>query len=151
MAVEFYRPDDLGGEVIHTATNDTGAVVWFGAGPREVGTSFSWRAYADLTVEVAGRWTLSLVQTDPARLLIDDRVVLDGFADPPGPGHDFFGLARQEMTVALELAPEKPVRIEVQSVVRAPALVTGAKIGIRPAPAVDGIERAVSAAAGPTR
>ncbi len=147
MAVEFHRPDDLGGKVIHTATKDTGAVLWFGAGPGNVGTTFSWRAYADLTVGVAGRWTLSLVQTDPARLLVDERVVLDGFADPPGPGHDFFGLARQEMTVALDLAPEKPVRIEVQSVVRAPAIVIGAKIGIRPAPAIDGIERAVSAAA----
>ena len=52
------------------------------------------------------------------------------------------------MTVALDLSPEDPVRIEVQSVVRAPAIVTGAKIGIRPAPAVDSIDRAVSAAAG---
>ncbi len=147
MAVEFYAPDDLGGKVLHTATNDTGAVIWFGAGPRQVGSTFSWRAYADLAVEEAGRWTISLVQTDPARLLIDGRVVLNGFADPPGPGHDFFGLARQEATVALDLSPEDPVRVEVQSVVQAPAIVTGAKIGIRPAPASDGIERAVSAAA----
>ncbi len=148
MAVEFYGPDDLGGEVVHRATNDTGSIVWFGSAPREVGTAFSWRAYADLTVETAGRWMISLVQTAPARLLVDGRVVLDGFADPPDPGHDFFGLARQEVTVALDLSPEDPVRIEVQSVVRAPAIVTGAKIGIRPAPAVDSIDRAVSAAAG---
>ncbi len=146
MAVEFYRVDDLGGEPIHTATNDTGAVVWFGSTPRQVGTTFSWRAFADLTVEVAGRWTISLVQTDPARLLVDGAVVLDGFAHPPGPGHDLFGLGRQEMTVALELSPERPVHIEVQSSVRGPAIVTGAKIGIRPAPPGDGIERAVSAA-----
>ncbi|MGA2519310.1 MAG: glycoside hydrolase family 3 C-terminal domain-containing protein [Acidimicrobiales bacterium] len=146
MAVEFYREGDLGGELVHATTNDTGAVVWFGATPRQVGRAFSWRARAELTVEVAGRWTISLVQTDPARLLVDGVVVLDGFADPPGPGHDFFGLAKQEMTVALDLSPEKPVRIEVQSDVRGPAIVTGAKIGIRPAPAADGIERAVSAA-----
>jgi beta-glucosidase len=131
MAVEFYGADDPGGEVVHTATSDTGAVVWFGTAPRPVGTTFSWRAYADLRVERAGRWTISLVQTDPARLLVDGRVVLDGFVDPPGPGHDFFGLARQEMTVDLELAPEVPVRIEVQSTVRGPAIVTGAKVGIR--------------------
>ena len=147
MAVEFFGADDLGGEVIHTATNETGAVVWFGATPRQVGATFSWRAYADLTVERAGRWTISLVQTDPARLLVDGRVVLDGYVDPPGPGHDFFGLARQEMTVALDLSPEDPVRVELQSTVRGPAVVSGAKIGIRPAPPVDGIERAVAAAA----
>jgi beta-glucosidase len=148
MAVEFYGTGDLDGDVIHTATHDTGAVVWFGGTPREVGTTFSWRAYADLTVPETGRWTISLVQTDPARLLVDGRVVLDGFVDPPGPGHDFFGLARQEVTVTLDLAPEVPVRIEVQSTVRGPAIVTGAKIGIRPAPPVDGIDRAVAAASG---
>ncbi len=40
------------------------------------------------------------------------------------------------------------MRIEVQSTVRGPAIVTGAKIGIRPAPPVDGIDRAVAAASG---
>ena len=147
LAVEFFRADDAGGEVIHTATNATGAVVWFGRPPRQVGPTFSWRAYADLTVEEAGRWTISLVQTDPARLLVDGHVVLDGFAEPPGPGHDLFGLAREEVTVTLDLSPEDPVRIEVQSTVRGPATVTGAKVGIRRAPPVDGIERAVAAAA----
>ncbi len=146
MTVEYYRIDDLGGEVVHRTTSETGAVVWFGATPRQVGPTFAWRAFADLTVGVAGRWTISLVQTDPARLLIDDRIVLDGFIDPPGPGHDFFGLAKEEATVSLDLSPDRPVRIEMQSEVQGPAVVTGAKIGIRPAPAVDGIERAVSAA-----
>ncbi len=86
MAVEFFRADDLGGDVIHTTTSDTGAVVWFGGTPREVGTTFSWRAFADLTVAEAGRWTISLVQTDPARLLVDGRTRPRRVRRSGGPG-----------------------------------------------------------------
>ncbi len=146
MRVEFYRQGDLGGEVVHTTTNATGALTWFGSTPRRVGPSFSWRAYADLVVEEAGRWTISLVQTDPARLLIDGIVVLDGFNESSPPGHDFFGLAKEELTWTGDLAPDGPVHIEVQSAVLAPAMVTGAKLGIRSSPPADGIDRAVSAA-----
>ncbi len=146
MNVEFYRQDDFGGDVVHTMTNDTGAVIWFGSTPRRVGPSFSFRACADLIVEEAGRYTISLVQTDPARLLVDGTVVLDGFSQPSPPGHEFFGLAREELTWTADLAPDRPLRIEVQSTVLAPALVTGAKVGIRPSPPADGIDRAVLAA-----
>jgi beta-glucosidase len=146
MAVEFFGPDDFGGEVVHTAVSDTGAVVWFGAPPREAGETFAWRASADLTVEEAGEWTVSLVQTDPARLLVDGAVVLDGTSEPAGPGRDLFGLAKHEITCVLQLSPDRPVRVEMQSAVLGPALVTGAKLGLRPAPGAGGIDRAVSAA-----
>ena len=99
MTVEFYRPDDLGGNVVHTMTSNTGAVVWFGATPQRLGAAFSWRAFADLTVEEAGHWTISLVQTDPARLLIDGVVVLDGFVEPlpPRSRNSWAGQARAHL------------------------------------------------------
>ena len=146
MVVEFFRPDDLGGDVVHTARAETGSVTWFGAPPREAGERFSWRAVADLTVPEAGQWTVSLVQTESARLLVDGTVVLDGDAEPDLPGRDFFGLARHEITRVLELSPERPVRVEVQSSVLGSAIVTGAKLGLRPAPGPGGIDRAVAAA-----
>ena len=146
MTVEFFRPGDLGGEVVHTTTSPTGAVIWFMAPPPEAGGTFSWRAYADLTVDRPGRWTVSLVQTEPARLLVDGAVVLDGKSVPALPGRDFFGLAKHEITCVLDLSPERPVRVEVESEVTASALVTGAKLGLRPAPGVEGIDRAVAAA-----
>lgn len=147
MTVEFFAPDEPGGALVHTARADSGAVVWFGRPPAEAGSSFSWRASAQLRVGAPGRWTVSLAQTEPARLLVDGEVVLDGSDRELPPGHDFMGMARRELTTVLELSPERPVWVELQSTVRERALVTGAKLGLRPAPAADGLERAVALAA----
>jgi beta-glucosidase len=147
MTVEFFAPDDLGGVLLHTARAESGSVVWFGRPPAEAGRSFAWRASAQLRVDWPDRWTVSLVQTEPARLLVDGEVVLDGLDRELPRGHDFMGMARRELTTVLELSPDRPVRIELQSAVRGRSLVTGAKLGLRPAPAADGLERAVALAA----
>ncbi len=147
MTVEYFAPDDLGGRLVHTSRTETGSVMWFGATPAEAGRTFAWRASARLQVEAAGRWTLSLAQTEPARVLVDDEVVLDGHDVDLPPGHEFLGLAKRELTTVLELSPDRPVWVEVQSAVRGRALVKGAKLGLRPAPAADGIDRAVALAA----
>lgn len=81
IAVEYFRVDDLGGEVLHRDRFATGTILWFGQTPPEAGETFSYRGVADLTVPTAGLWTLSLVQTEPARLLVDGEVVLDGNED----------------------------------------------------------------------
>ncbi|MEZ5143386.1 MAG: glycoside hydrolase family 3 N-terminal domain-containing protein [Acidimicrobiales bacterium] len=92
MLVECSALDDPGGTVVHAERMASGSVVWFGP-PADAGPEFSWRATAELTVAEPGRWTLSLVQTEPTRLLVDGEIVLDGTtADLPA-GHDFFGLA----------------------------------------------------------
>ncbi len=147
MVVECFASDDLGGTVLHTETAATGSVTWFG-GPPEVGPECSWRATADLTVGEAGRWTLSLVETEPARVLVDGEVVLEDTTGDLPPGADFFGMARREQTIDLELTPDRPVRIVLESTVTRSGLVAGAKLGLRAAVAADGIERAVAAARG---
>jgi len=148
MVVELFALDAPGGPAVHTTRADAGTVLWFGATPREADPTFAWRASAELQVAEAGRWVLSLVQTEPARLLVDGEVVLDGHGLALGPGRDFFGMGKEEITVALELTPDRPVRVEIESAVTTPALVAGAKLGLRPATAADGIERAVAAASG---
>lgn len=147
MLVECSALDDPGGTVVHAERMASGSVVWFGP-PADAGPEFSWRATAELTVAEPGRWTLSLVQTEPTRLLVDGEIVLDGTtADLPA-GHDFFGLARREQTIDLELGPDRPVTLELQSVVTRGGLLLGAKLGLRPALPADEMARAVAAAAG---
>ncbi len=149
MRVECFAPGDLGGRLLASETVAAGSVTWFG-GPPDIdldrGPGCSWRATADLTVGEAGRWTLSLVETEPARLLVDGEVVLeDSTGDLPA-GADFFGMARREQTIDLDLTPDRPVRLVLESTVTRTGLVAGAKLGLRPAVDADGIERAVAAA-----
>ena len=149
MAVDFFALGDLGGPLLHRDRAGNGSVTWFmGTTPVEAGSTFAYRASADLTVETAGYWRLSLVQTEPARLLIDGEVVLDGHGQELLPGHDFFGMGKRELTHDLELSPDRPVHIELESTVTGAGLLVGAKLGIRPALPVDAIDRALAAATG---
>ncbi len=147
MRVECFAPGDLGGQVLHAETKETGSVTWFG-GPPGVGPECVWRATADLTVDTPGRWTLSLVEIEPARLLVDGEVVVEDTTGDLPAGADFFGMARREQTIDLDLSPDRPVRLVLESTVTKAGLIAGAKLGLRPAVAADGIERAVAAARG---
>jgi len=147
MTLEFFAPDDLGGEVLATGHRSTGTAVFFGAPDPAVGPAYAMRAKARLAPDQAGRFTLSLVQTAPTRLSVDGVVVLDGTAAPLPPGHDFFGLGSQELTAELDLDPAHPVEIVLEFTNVDGGLLAGAKVGVRPAAPPDGIERAVAAAA----
>ena len=46
-------------------------------------------------------------------------------------------MGKQELTVELELSPDRPVRVAIESAVTGPALIAGAKLGLRPALADD--------------
>lgn len=144
LSVECFALDDLGGEVLHAEYRGAGTVLWFGM-PPGVGSEFSWRATGVLTVPEAGRYTIVLVQTEPARLLIDGVLVLDGSAVEMPPSIEFFGRATGEQSIELELSPEKPLHIEMQSKVTA-GMLLGAKLGIHTVFPADSIERAVAAA-----
>jgi beta-glucosidase len=147
LFVECFALDDVGGAALHTTRVTTGSVMWFGP-PPGVGPEFSWRATGELRVATAGRWTLSLVETEPARLSVDGVVVLEDTTGDLPAGPDFFGMARREQTIDLELSPGRPVALAVESSVMSRSLVAGAKLGLRPALPPDGIERAVEAARG---
>ena len=55
-------------------------------------------------------------------------------------------MGKRELTHDLELAPDRPVRIELESTVTGSGLMVGAKLGLRPALPADAIDRAVAAA-----
>ena len=143
--MECFPLGELDGRVLHTERTGGGSVMWFGP-PAAAGPEYCWRATGELTVPSAGRWVLSLVQIEDARLLLDGEVVLDGEGVDLPPGADFFGAARRELTVELELSPERPVHLELRSQVTGGGLLLGAKVGIRPGLPVDAVDRAVAAA-----
>ena len=107
VAVELFAFEDLGGEVLHRDRFASGSITWFMSNtPAAVGSTFAYRASAELAVETAGLWRLSLVQTEPARLKIDGEVVLDGHEQDLPSGPDFFGMGKRELTYDLELDPD---------------------------------------------
>ena len=65
----------------------------------------------------------------------------------PPAGSDFFGLGSQEVTAEIDLDPARPRRIVIESRNAEGVLLAGVKLGVRPAVAVDGLERALAAAA----
>ena len=143
---DFHVADGAGAAPVHELHTDTSSVLWLGVTPAEAPKTFRWRASADLTVADGGRWVLSLVQTEPARLRVDGELVLDGFAQPLRPGAELFHMGSEEITHELDLEAGRPVRIEVESAVRTPSFCTGAKLGLRRALPADSIERAVALA-----
>ena len=66
--------------------------------------NFSFRATATYVPDETGTHTFALVQMGGrGRILLDGEVLLDGVADPPGPGTEFFGFASAEALAAVEL------------------------------------------------
>jgi beta-glucosidase len=145
--VELFPLGAAEGEPVRTLRVASGSVAWVLRGPAGVDETFAWRARGELVVPGGGRYTLSLAQTEGAVLVLDGEVVIDGRDRDLPAGHDFFGMGRQEQTAVVELAPDRPVPIELRSQVSEPASVMGAKVGLRPALPVDAMERAVAAAA----
>jgi beta-glucosidase len=145
--VEFFAAGDLGGAVVAEGRRSTGTLLAFGPPATGVGSEYALRATARLRAPAAGRWLLSLVQTAPSRLLVDGEVLIDGSGPPRPPGHDFFGFGSQEMTAEVELDPDHPREIVLEFTNASGALISGVKLGARPAALADGIERAVAAAA----
>lgn len=135
------------GEPLGTARTADGSLIWFLVPPAGAVAPFTAVGRGELRVPEPGRWTLSLVQTDPSTLRVDGETVLDGTVGVLPAGHELLGLASRELTVDMELSPDRPVLVEVETRVEQAGLVMGAKVGIRRAAPVDGVERAVAAAA----
>jgi beta-glucosidase len=119
-------------------------------GPPAPGLSGPWsaRATATLRAPAPGTYVLSLVTAGEARVLLDGAVVLTASSIVQPRGHEFFGLASEEVTVELALDPEHPAELVVELTDLGAGAFSGAKLGCRTAPAADLLDRAVAAAAG---
>ena len=148
FALEFFAEDDHAGPVIHRGRSDDASLMYFGAPASGVPeASFSLRARGVLTVERSGAHTLTLTQAGRARLLVDGKVLLDGFADPPPRGKQFFGMGSEEIAATIDLDAGKPVDITIEYSSQESFILRGVQIGYRPPEADDMIADAAAAAA----
>jgi len=147
-ALEYFASDDLSGDVVHHAQFDEASLMFFGPPAADVPEgNFSFRAVAELAVERGGDHTFTLVQAGRARVVIDDRIVLDGFASPPPPGTQFFGMASEEMTAVVRLEEGQRARIVIEYSSRESILLHGAVVGFHPPRPADMMAAAADAAA----
>jgi beta-glucosidase len=145
--VELFDSTDWSGPVHETSTENDLKMLWFGSpSPGLDEDAFSFRATATVRVHESGRHVFTLVQAGRARLLLDGQVLLDGIANPPGPGPEFFGLGSEQLEVAIDLTAGTEVQLVLEYTSTMSQFLHGVKIGHRAPDDGRGIERAVEAA-----
>jgi len=149
FAADFFAGRELAGPVVGGRTFSDGRLLLIDSAPEGVDIAdFSFRGAANYTPDETGPHTVSLVQMGGgARVLVDGVVIIDGIADPPGPGTEFFGMGSAEVEAVLELEVGRPVELVVEFVERDGFFLRGAKIGLRRPSPPDLLDRAVAAAA----
>ena len=114
--------------------------------PPSCGRVFSARLTGAFTPEEDGRWVVSLAQAGRARLFVDGRVVIDGFDRPLPPGTRSSAPAAMRSSASLDVEAGRPLEIVVEFANPDGRLLSGVRVGARPAPPADLVERAVAAA-----
>jgi beta-glucosidase len=105
---------------------------------------WSFRAHTTLTPEVSGTHTFTLVQGGFGRVIVGGETVIDGFVDRPPRGTAFYGMGSVEVHAPVELTAGEPVDVVLEFATGRPS---GAlRVGLRPPPSDDLIDRAVAAA-----
>jgi len=150
FAVEYFTGSDCAGEPVARGRYRNGKLLVVDPLPAgvEVG-NFSYRATATYVPDETGTYTFSLVQMGGrGRIVFDGQVVLDGVANPPGRGTEFFGFASAEALAAVDLVAGTPVEVVVEFAVAPDAFfLRGIKAGLRRPTPPDLLDRAVAVAA----
>jgi beta-glucosidase len=146
LHLELVDGADPAGAEVEVTTRANGDVLFFGPPTEAVGRVFSVRLSGTLVPEVGGTWQISLAQAGRARLWLDGQVVLDGLTEPFPPGPTFLGMGSREVKTEVELTAGVPVEVRAELVNPEGSVVSGVRIGARPAPPADLVDRAVAAA-----
>ncbi len=145
--VAYFDGVDHSGPVVGTRTSRDGRLLHFDAAPGVADLrNCSLRASTRFTPTVDGVHDLTLVQCGRARLLVDGDVVVDGVADPMGPGAEFFGFGSAERSAEVDLRAGEPVEVVVEWSSTGATFLGGAKVGVRTPRAEGLMDRAVAAA-----
>ena len=104
--------DEIDAEPIHRDVFTVSRLVWLGAPDSSLTPGrFRAQATAVFTPNRTGIWDFGLVAIGRARLSVDDSLLLDTIDALPGEG--FFGLATDEVTVAVQLVEGIPCTLTV--------------------------------------
>ena len=147
FAMEVFEGSDFAGDPVDRQSRPNGEVWCFGPPSPAAGRDYSARLTATFTPEEGGPWLLSLAQSGCARLIVDGEVQVDGIADPLPPGPSFLGTGSEEVRVERDLVAGQPVEVVIELSNPQGALLSGVRVGARPAPPADLLDRAVAAAA----
>jgi beta-glucosidase len=147
FSVEVFNGAEWAGAPTPGPHASTGAVLLFGgAGSSLPGAPYSWRATAALTVSETGEYLLSFVQLSPVRLLLDGEAIFDGITNPIRKGREFFGSGSEQLTHNITMQAGQTYELMLEGIVAEANFLNGAKIGLKPKPPTDLVERAVEAA-----
>jgi beta-glucosidase len=148
--VEYFDGPDLACEPVARGQYRNGKLLVVDPLPKGIAAGdFSFRATARYVPDESGTHTFGLVQmAGRGRVFLDGEVLLDGIANPPGRGTDFFGFGSAETLAEVHLTEGKAVEVIVEfAVVSDSFFMRGVKFGHRrPAPS-DMLDRAVELAA----
>jgi beta-glucosidase len=147
---EYFTGADASGEPVARGRYRNGKLLVVDPLPAGVESGkFSYRATATYVPDESGTYTFSLVQMGGrGRIVLDGEVLLDGVADPPGPGTEFFGFASAEALAPVDLVAGTPIEVVVEFAVAPDAFfLRGIKAGLRRPTPPDLLDRALEVAA----
>ncbi len=146
FAAEFFAGREHAGAPVATRTFTDGRLLLVDTPPPGVDVEdFSFRAACRYVPDETGPHTLSSIQIGGrARVLVDGAVVLDGIADPPGPGGLYFGMGSAEVEAVVDLVAGDAVDVVVEFVEHAGFFMRGLQLGLRRPSPPDLLERAVA-------
>ena len=148
FAAELFADVGFAGDVVYRTTFNDGRLLLVTDSPGVPEGALSMRVRARFTPAESGIHIFTLVEAGGhARLSVDGDVVIDGFADPPPPGQELFGMGSEEVAVEIELTAGTPVDLLIEYEAAAPGFFRGAKIACRRPNPPDLLDRAVAAAA----
>ncbi|HXY92300.1 MAG TPA: glycoside hydrolase family 3 C-terminal domain-containing protein [Acidimicrobiia bacterium] len=145
FAVEVFAGRDFAGDAVHRSTRSDGRLLTFGRAGFPDG-DFSLRASATLVPSRSGPHTMSLVQIEPTRVLLDGAVVLDGVTHRPPRGGELFGLGSVPIEATVELEAGRAYTLVAEYAAGESAVLHGLQLGCRTLPPPDLLDRAVDAA-----
>jgi beta-glucosidase len=102
--------DDADATPVSTSISGTVRLMWV-SDPTGTGQSrpvFVARIHSTFTPDVSGQWTFGVESVAPARILLDDEVLVDNSDQPTG--GSFFGTGRGERTGTIELEAGRSYR-----------------------------------------
>ncbi len=146
---EVFEGLELSGDIVHRGTLEELRVLVYNPGAQGYPEGdWSMRMRGTVVPTESGLFELALAQSGRARVLMDGKLVLDGFDNPPPPGgSDFFGFASQELAGTVELVAGSPIEVVVEYA-RVEARIAGVRVGFRTIDTDGLLQRAVEAAAG---
>jgi beta-glucosidase len=148
FSVDVFQGLECEGEVLaSTHLDELRLFVFNGADQGFPDENWSVRAQGTVVPDESGTFELVLAQCGQARVLVDDELLLDGFAPSPegGDRQDPFGFTSRELVGGIELVEGVPVDVVVEYV-RVDTMVASFRVGFRTRDTDGLMERAVAAA-----